>query len=169
MSSVAKLPRGILMTANQLAEETGLARETVVKRLTDASVTAVGQRRGYPVFRLRQALPAVLQLDQDHSDPSSLDPYKRRAFYQAEIEKLDLETREGLLVPFAELEYTLAKVMKAFVNAFETAPDVVERDCGVSPAVVDRLDKHFNARRLELYEILTGHLPQPEEPSENSA
>jgi len=154
------MPRGMLLTVTQLAEESGIARETVTKRLSGAGVTPAGKRGSYTVYRLRDALPAVLQLDSDNADPERLDPFKRRAYWQAENERLKHNEAQELLIPAAEVEATMARLFKTVVNAFEVAPDIVERDCGVSPDVIERLDRHFNTRRMEIYEQIVESEPE---------
>ena len=54
----------------------------------------------------------------------------------------------------------MARLFKTVVNAFEVAPDIVERDCGVSPDVIERLDRHFNTRRMEIYEQIVESEPE---------
>jgi len=151
------------MTVTQLAEECGFARETVAKRLSGAGIAPAGKRGNYDVYRLRDALPAVLRLDSDDADPERLDPFRRRAYWQAENERLKHEASQELFIPAAEVEATMARLFKAVVNAFETAPDVVERDCGVASDVVERLDRHFCSRRLELYAQITESDPESQQ------
>jgi hypothetical protein len=155
-AKVTALPHGVHVTTSQLAEETGFARETVNKRLKEAGVKPAGKRGSYPLYRLRDALSAVYQLDEQEADPERLDPFKRHAFYKAERERRQLEVDSGQLIPAGEVETERARVMKILTQGLETLPDVLERDLGLTPAVVAKIEEHCDKHREGLYTALVG-------------
>lgn len=159
-AKVAVFPHGVHVTVTQLAEETGLSRETVGKRLREAKVTPSGKRGSYPLYRLRDALTAVLQLDEQEADPERLDPFKRHAFYKAERERRQLEVDSGHLIPAGEVETERARVMKILTQGIETLPDVLERDMGLQPAVVAKIEELCDKHREALYAALVGDVEE---------
>jgi hypothetical protein len=157
MGSVVELGRGVHLSLRGLAEETGFDRETLGKRLTAAKVKPSGKRGGHPVYRLRDALKAVYAFASDDGgiDPDKLEPFQRKAHYQAEHEKLKLQTERGELVPRLESEQELARVVKIFVRVHDALPDKIERDCGASPLMVQAIERELDAAREQAYaEIL---------------
>lgn len=160
MDEVKPINQGVLCSISQLAAEFGMTRETVAKRIADSGVLATGERSGYPTYRLKSVLPALLALAADgRVDPEKLDPFKRKAHYQAEAQRLDLERQAGELIPRIEMEREQARVFGALAQKFEVLTDVVERDCGMTPQQIARLEKAINEMRQMLYEELAAEDP----------
>ncbi len=149
------------MTASmrRLAEEFGLSRDTVARRIRDAGIKPHGEDGGYPVYRLRDVASVLVDgaaVDPEgNTDPDRLPPEKRRAWFQSEHERMNLEAKAGKLVPALEHERDVARVLGAVVQTFETLPDILERDEALEPHQVQRLQEILDARRLELFEGLT--------------
>ena len=146
----------IRLSISRLATEFGMARETVAKRLRSAGVQADGKKDGYPVYRLRDAAPALIEAaptdDAGDVDPDKLPPEKRRAWFQSERERMELEAKAGKLIPALEHERDMARLVGMVVQAFETLPDVLERDADLQPHQVERLQRVLDAVRERLYE-----------------
>lgn len=161
MGSVVELGRGVHLSVRGLAEETGFDRDTVTKRLTVAKVKPSGKKGGHPVYRLKEALKAIYAFaDEDGGiDPDKLEPFQRKAHYQAEHEKLKLQVERGELVPRIASEQEMARVVKIMVRAFDTIPDKIERDCGAPALVVERVERELDAARESIYEQIV----QPDE------
>lgn len=146
------------MTASlrRLAAEFGLARDTVARRVRDAGLRPSGERKGYPVYRIRDVAPLLVDraiYDQDGNvDPDKLSPEKRRAWFQSENERIDLEVRAGSLIPALEHERDMARLVGIVVQVFETLPDILERDEGLEPHQVDRVQQTLDKVRERLYE-----------------
>lgn len=87
-------------------------------------------------------------------NPDSLAPMDRRAYYQAENEKLRLEIERGRLVPADEVERAHGQIFGTLVHGLETLPDVLERDCGLTSDQVQRVESHIDALRESLYRAL---------------
>jgi transcriptional regulator with XRE-family HTH domain len=154
-SKVTELPKGIYLTISQLAEEIGVARETIGKRMSEAGVRPAGKRGNYDIYRLRDALAAI-QVADEVVNPDKLKPFERRAHYQAELEKLKLETEQRYLIPFIEVEQEQARLFKIVARTFDTLPDILERDCGLPPKVVTRVEKACDKAREECYQEIIG-------------
>ncbi len=152
MSNVVDLGRGVHLSVRGIAEETGFDRDTVAKRLAAAKVKPSGKKGGHPVYRLRDALKAVYAFSDDGGiDPDKLEPFQRKAHYQAEHEKLKLQVERGELVPRIEVEQEMARVVKIFTRAVDTLPDKIERDCGAAPTVVEKIERELDVAREQIY------------------
>ena len=143
------------MSVTQLSRLTGIARETISRRLAEANVRGVEERRGHPVYRPRDALTAIYGAGVgESSDPDGMRPFERKAHYQAEHEKLRLQVERGELVPSIEVEQGHGQIFAIVTQAFDTLPDVLERDVGLSPLQLARVEKHVDETREALYQRL---------------
>ena len=158
-ADVVDLPGGVLLSISQLSQETGFTRETIRKRIASNDVNPAGKRRGYDVYRLRDAIPALFEATAGEVDPDKMDPFKRRAYYQGELDKLKLQTEAGELVPSFEVEATFGQIFKTLTQALDTWPDIIERDVGASPQVVHRLELAIDELRSNIYSELTTDEP----------
>ena len=152
MADVATFVHGWSVT--QLAKETGKARETVSKRLRDAGVAPAGKRGGYDVYRLADAMQAIYGSTDSEAggNPRDLPPLERRAFYQSENERLKVEVATGALVPAPEVEADYASLVKLVAQFFDTLPDVLERDCGLTGEQVERVQEACDKVRQQMFE-----------------
>lgn len=139
----------------QLAEECGIDRDTVQRRIAAANVVPSGKRGGHPVYRLRDVLKAVMLKDDDGKlDPDKLEPYQRQAHYKAELDRLKLEQETRELIPRIEVEQEQARTMRIVALMFDTLPDVIERDCGVPGDVLNRIERSIDDCRERLHQQL---------------
>jgi phage terminase Nu1 subunit (DNA packaging protein) len=84
-------------------------------------------------------------------DPDKLDPFQRKAHYQAEHEALKLQTERAELVPRIEVEQEMARIAKIIAQCFDTLPDRLERDCGMQPVAVAKVERCLDEVREELH------------------
>ena len=145
------------MTASlrRLAAEFGIARDTVARRLRDGDVRPCGENRGHPIYRIRDVAPFLVDRSvygQDGViDPDKLPPEKRRAWFQSENERIDLELRARGLIPALEFERDMARLVGMVVQAFETLPDVLERDENLQPHQIERVQRVLDQLREKLH------------------
>lgn len=169
MASVIKLPVGVHLSIRAFAEEAGLDRDTVKKRIHAAGLNASCKRGGYPVYRLKDLLSAASAGTFDGEfDPDRLRPFERHAFYKSEREKLQLQVERGELLSSLEVEQRYAALFKVVAEALDTLPDVLERDCGASPLQLTKIEQRLDTMRDDLYSRLTESTDQPasvEEPA----
>ena len=152
MAEITDLPRRCELSIRQLALETRIDRDAIRHRLTAANVRPSGQRGGYPVFRLRDCLPALyLAGANGEIDPSRLPPHERRAFWQATHEAMRVQERARELIPTLEVEACFASTYKLLVQFLEALPDELERATSLSPAELERVEKRIDALREDLY------------------
>lgn len=153
MTNVTEIEHlGVHLSMSALSRELGMTRETIANRLRAAKVEPSGTKDGYPVYRLKDALRALLHTTEDGEvDPDKLTPFERKAYYQAATEKLRYLTETGELIPRIEVEQTMARFIKVIVQGLETLPDVFERDCGATPAMLVKSEKEIDRLRDHLY------------------
>jgi|SRR5262245_7056230 len=155
-AEVHPIAQGIHLSISSIAAEFGMTRETVSRRIADSMLTPSGETRGYPVYRLKQALQVLLVLGPDGKpDPDRMEPVRRRMHYQAENEKLDLLRRQGEVIPKLEVEAEVARILKALVQGLDTLTDRIERDCGLSSGQLEAIDKAVSEIRDEMHSALT--------------
>jgi len=167
MAEITDLPRRCELSIRQLALETRIDRDAIRHRLTAANVRPSGQRGGYPVFRLRDCLPAIYLAGPDGEiDPGRLPPHERRAHWQAVHEALRVQERARELIPRLEVEACFASAFKQLVHFLETLPDHLERDGSVPRAALARIDTRIDALRNDLADRLRleAAKAEPEEP-----
>lgn len=93
------------------------------------------------------------------TDPELLPPRERRAHYEADIQKLALQQKRGDLVPRIEVEQEQGRVAKIVAHFFDTLPDVLERDCGLAPKQILRVQTSSDAIREQIFEALVKEEP----------
>lgn len=145
--------RAVTFSIRRLAEEFGMARETVSKRLNDAGVRPAGSRGGFPVYRLRDACPAILAVcvDGDGSvDPGKMRPPDRRAWFQSENERLKFEQDTAQLILASEVQSEMGTLAKIVVRELETLPDTAERDLRCGPDVIEYLQRKVRDLRARI-------------------
>jgi hypothetical protein len=150
--------RAVTFSIRRLAEEFGMARETVSKRLNDSGVRPAGTRGGFPVYRLRDACPAILAtcLTEDGGvDPGKMRPADRRAWFQSENERLKFEQDTAQLILAAEVQSEMATLAKIVVRELETLPDVAERDLRCGPEVIEFLQRKIRDLRARIADRLS--------------
>jgi len=155
MGSVVGLPTGTNLSIRQLAEECGFDRDTIAKRIRNAGLVPAGKRGGHAVYRLREVLPVLFKMGEDgKQDPEKLDPFQRKAHYQAEREALELSTSRRELIPRIEHEEEQARIVKIMAHACDTLPDILERDCGLTGEQLVRVEKVLDTARDGMYEAM---------------
>jgi hypothetical protein len=146
----------------RLADEFNIDRRTATKRIREAGIAPQAKRGGNDVYRLVDVAAALLGFAPADAgggpvvDPRDLPPMERRAFYQSENERLSVEQKLGTLVPAAEVEADYAELVKTMVQFLDTLPDVLERDCSLSPVQVVKVQESCDQVRMELYKAATG-------------
>ncbi|HAI1316851.1 TPA: DUF1441 family protein, partial [Escherichia fergusonii] len=65
----------------------------------------------------------------------------RKAWFQSERERLKFQQETGELIPASEVSREFASMAKAVVQVLETLPDILERDCAMTPSAVVRVQK----------------------------
>lgn len=128
----------IKLNVGQIANLTGVSRPTVASKLS--GITPVQNGKNLKLYSLEQLLR--LGFDTVRSgNVDELSPSDRRAFWQAENERLKYEASTGELIPAFEVAQEMSILAKAVVQQLETLPDILERDCGLQPKDLIRVQQ----------------------------
>lgn len=142
------------MSVTQFARMTGIARETIARRFAECALKSIGERAGHPIYRPKDGFEAIYARGGDEIDPDTLRPFERHAHYKAEHEKLRLQVERGELVPSIEVERGHGEIFAITTQGLDTLPDVLERDVGLTPQQLARVEKHLDEMREALYQAL---------------
>lgn len=128
------------LNINQLAAVTDLHRQTVASRLANVPL-APGSN---PKLKLFSVLDIITVLLTRSSDPAQMKvdemvPTDRKAWFQSERERLKFQQEDNQLIPASDVTREFSSMAKAVVQVLETLPDILERDCGLQPAAVSRV------------------------------
>ena len=150
----------------RLAEEFGMARATVGKRIRDVGLPPAGRRNGYDVYAIADVAPLLVDALSPVAgvvDPRDLPPKERKDYFQSENERLKAEVTIGTLVHVMEVEADYAALMKQVVKLLDTLPDILERDCAMSPEEVTKVQTSCDRLREQLYDAVTADADPPGE------
>lgn len=145
-----------LWSINALAEEFGIDRRTVKKRLD--GIPPAGEVNGHPAWRLRDVAITVMGPQAATTigglEPDELPPKDRLDHYRAEREKIKWQAEERISIPAPEVEAVVARAFKELSQGLDTIPDVLENDCALGAAEVERAIEAIDGIREALYQQL---------------
>ncbi len=138
MGNVVGFRDGDLWSISRLADAFGMARRTVSDRLK--MVEPAGEKNGHPVYHIKEASKALWQVTRAGGGTTlDLDQYPeaRKAWYQSENERLKFEQAIGQLIPASDVHRTMAVMVKTIAAGIDSIPDVLEREAGLEPQVIE--------------------------------
>ncbi|WKS98747.1 DUF1441 family protein [Gallibacterium salpingitidis] len=127
------------LNINQIAELVGMHRQTVSQRVAGLT-PSVGSNSKLKLYLLADLIRLGLQ-EKRTADVDSMSPNDRRSFWQAENERLKYERETGELIPAYEVAQEMSILAKAVIQQLETLPDILERDAGLSPSALIRVQQ----------------------------
>lgn len=146
------------------------ANKAEVAEFFDVSVQSIDAwvRRGCPVVARGERLkPWVFDIlavaewrisgrtsDAD-IDPATLPPNERKAWFDSEIKRRELQERDRELIPAAELESCIARVFAALSHGLRSIPDNLERRAGCSPEVAETVERMIEAEMDAMADTLS--------------
>ena len=164
------MSNGKLVCKSELAELFGISERTVTTyQKNGLPIENDGARGGQNSYNTRDVIEwfvefrvAKLISEKPGSgrdpevdiNPNSLEPQDRLAWYRSERERLNFEQETGELVHEKDHNDEMFKIGKAFVLVMETLPDQLERDCGLPPAAVAKVQSSIDDLRDQLAEML---------------
>lgn len=156
MSNVSGIGDAYHWSVFKIAEAFGLHRDTVKKRLLAANIPVAATVRGNPVYALQYVGPALFGAKHEAADsvhdPSQMEPKERKDWYQSENERIKLEKEQRKLIPVDEVVIVYSSMRKAVVQVLETIPDILERDCALTPQAVGVVQQSIDDLRYTLQE-----------------
>ncbi|EGS1684606.1 DUF1441 family protein [Enterobacter cloacae] len=136
-----------LINVTQLAELVGMNRNMVARRLREIEMDG-GNGENLKQYELGKALRVLILPSMQEN--GEMSPQDRKAWYQSENERLKFEKEERDLIPAEEVAREYAHMAKAMVQVLETLPDILERDCALTPAAVTRVQGIIDDLRDEM-------------------
>jgi len=140
-----------LWTVNALADEFGVDRRTVTKRLAD--VKPCGKVRGTKGWKLKVAAPHVLGIQESFAESGPNDE-KRILYYEAELKKTKLEKERAMSVHVDDMVIVVSELIDIVTSFAETIPDSLERQCGLEPDQVEHVRDNCDAMQRDLYTMV---------------
>ena len=140
------------LNINQIAEITGMHRQTVSQRVSGLT-PSIGSNAKLKLYALSDLIRLGLA-EKMSADVDSLSPNDRRAFWQAENERLKYERETGELIPAFEVAQEMSFLAKAIVQSLETLPDILERDCGLQPNALIRVQQVIDDIRDQMAQYI---------------
>lgn len=108
-----------------------LAKEGFIPKAARGKYPLIGAVQGYIRYlKAREKRNAGVVGDYEIE---SLHPRDRYMHYKAELAKRELALRDGELYLASETNKTIATIFKAVTATLDSIPDILERDCGLSP------------------------------------
>lgn len=135
------------VNVTQLAELVGMNRNLVARRLRDMEL-AGGNGENLKLYELGPALQGLLMPSMKEN--GEMSPQDRKAWYQSENERLKFEAASRELIPVEEVAREYASLAKAVVMVLETLPDILERDCALTPVAVTHVQSTIDDLRDEM-------------------
>ena len=138
--------KNLTLNISQLAALSGVHRQTAAARLQNLPV-AGGHESNLKLYRVVDIVSAFLALPPPVAE-GEMDAHERKAWYQSERERLKFEQETAQLIPASDVRREFAIWAKAVVQVLETLPDILERDCGLQPDAVSRVQSIIDDLRM---------------------
>jgi hypothetical protein len=135
---------------SQIAEGLGADRKTVARRLAESGAQPSGKRAGYPVYGLTEIIRAMADHTSQNAtgtDPDRMQPFQRRAWFQSELARLELETAKGDLMRREHVAAAIGAIFGPMIRELETLSDRSERDLRIRPELVEYIRREVRATR----------------------
>lgn len=145
---------GVLLSINQAADEFGHDRRTVTKRIAELQIQPVDKRNGHPVYRLKDLLAMERTTPDGEQDPNKMSPFERQAHFKAEAERLKVDLQRGALLKREDVETEWSRVLKVISLDLSTIVDVLERDLGLDPLVLERIEQRIDQIRRQMHDSI---------------
>ncbi|GAL10819.1 phage protein [Vibrio astriarenae] len=79
-----------------------------------------------------------------------MPPKDRKDWFQSENERLKFEEAEGQLCATHDVARQMSIMAKAMIQVLDTLPDILERDCGLQPREVSKVQSTIDDLRDQL-------------------
>lgn len=145
-----------LYSVQEFAMTFGLSEDTVAKAARAARVEP-SRANGALLYHVRDLVDACFLRDAaGRVDPEKMDPYRRKAHYEGERNRLELAVRAGRLIPVDAHQAEVGRVGKILARGIEVLPDLVEREGLMAGAALTRLEALLDSVRHEIADEIEG-------------
>jgi hypothetical protein len=145
----------LLWTATKFSDVLKVDRRVCQQALETAPYRMIGKRQ---VWHVRDGMPAIFRRIHgvegagEQVNPAKLPPKDRLDHYKAEMERIKLSEKLGLLVPLAAVERVDGETSKRLAQILGTLPETFEREFDLPPEVVVRFRAFIDSARDAVYE-----------------
>lgn len=136
------------------AREADIHHVTLAKRLGAIGAEPCGRKGRWDLYRGRDVFKALFQAQAE--EPDLLPAVERKAWYDGELRKRDLQVRDGELVPSDDVRAAMARLARVMIDALVTLPDVLENECGLTAEDAERVEALLDRVRGEIATDLGG-------------
>ncbi len=95
-------------------------------------------------------------------DPEKLPPGERKAWFDSEMRRRELQKTDRELIPAAEVGQVIATAFAAIAQSVRSLPDNLERRLALTPEVVDEISRAMDEHLDDLANRLQGLGPVEE-------
>ncbi|EPK1677294.1 TPA: DUF1441 family protein [Raoultella ornithinolytica] len=154
------------LNINQLAGITGVHRQTVAARLKNVA-PATGSNSKLKLYLVTDILSELMIPTVSTASVEEMDPSDRLSHWKAENERLKFEVDTKQLIPAEDVAREFSLMAKAVVMVLETLPDILERDCALTPVAVSRVQSVIDDLRDQVAQKVMDAEPEEDEPEED--
>jgi hypothetical protein len=140
-----KTTNPLVASERQLAALFDMDRAALAQAIREAGI--VRGPKGYDVKRVLALMVGTGALD-------AMAPSARHQLARAQFMEMRIAEKAGQLIPLAEVETGHAEIFKRVALFLDTLPDILERDCGLPPHVLVRIEGALDAARTELHRMV---------------
>jgi hypothetical protein len=141
------------------ADEFGLTRHSVRKKITDANVHPSGRHRSNPLYRVSDVAPYLIAAhggggdgeDAPLPDPDRMHPADMNAYWSAQKNKVEtsrahdkLLASRGQLLEYDHVEYGIAALLRTLREGLLVAGDLIDAEAGLSSKQRAILDEQID-------------------------
>lgn len=142
-----------------LADEFGMGRDTIIKRIRQSGIKPDGERDKNDVYHLRNIVPVLFCIEDSGVRPGSATDQlalarAKDAGIATAIRELELAQRQGRLVSADAVRLEMANLVKGTTQMLDTLPDVLERDAGLPAKAVVKCQEVIAEERDRLAKLL---------------
>lgn len=146
---------GMNLSINQFCDAANCDNATIARRIKVAKIHAIEKKGKMHLYALSDLIKVTYLLDDDgRPNPAGMDPFKRKAHFQAQQEEIRYLEECGELIPKIQYQESVARVAKIFTRAIDAIPDKIEQLLGLKPSQVQVLIDYCNKERDEISEVL---------------
>lgn len=154
--------KNLKLNISQLAALSDVHRQTVSARLKNVAPAEGGNDANLKLYSLTAVLAQLMKMPPPVSE-GEMDPQDRKAWYQSERERLKFEQEIGELIPASDVAREFSSMAKGMIQGLETLPDILERDCALSPSAVVRVQSIIDDLRDQIArQVMDADLPEGE-------
>lgn len=138
----------LLLSLRQIALLVGKDRKHVVRILTDARMPHTTYRRGYPVWHLARVWQAFRRPEQmTDEELEEMHPQDRATWLKGELLKNKLAHEASRFVTAEDYAREVARQNRLISAALTRIPEVLAKDCGLTPTQITVVDRHLDKLR----------------------